>query len=68
MAERSGPFFDDEDFDNWLKSCRIGIYTREHLSNINYLEHKFSEGPDPWEVDVESKKARKVGQSQTLDA
>ena len=56
---------DDEDFDNWLKSCRIGIYTREHLSNISFLEQKFSEGPDPWDSDVKFKKARKVGHSHT---
>ena len=59
---------DDEDFDNWLKSCRIGIDDGEHLSNISFLEQKFSEGPDPWNGDVNFKKARKVGHSHTWDS
>ena len=66
-GQGSGPDFDDEDFDNWLKSCRIGIDDREHLSNIGFLEGKFSEGPNPRNSDVEFKEARKVGHSHIRD-
>ena len=66
-GEGGGPDFDDEDFDNWLKSCRVGIDEGEHLSNLGFLEDKFSEGPNPRNGDVEFKKARNVCHSHTSD-